>query len=122
MTADIATEAFLMAVMRRRPKHGLLFHSDRGIQYCSRAFRAASGAAIPLLVRSMSRKGNCWDNACDESFFKTLKRELADLDGQKNRREVRAAVFEYIEAYYNRIRLHSWLGYKTPLVSSERVA
>ena len=122
MTADIATEAFLMAVMRRRPKPGLLFHSDRGIQYCSRAFREASGAALPSLVRSMSRKGNCWDNACAESFFKTLKRELADLDGRKNRREVRAAVFEYIEAYYNRIRLHSWLGYKTPLVSSGKVA
>jgi putative transposase len=81
MTADIAIDAFLMAVMRRRPKPELLFHSDRGVQYCARGFREASAAAVPFLVRSMSRKGNCWDNACAESFFKTLKRELEGLTG-----------------------------------------
>ena len=122
MTADIVVDAFLMAVMRRRPSPGLLFHSDRGVQYCARAFREASEAAVPSLVRSMSRKGNCWDNACAESFFKTLKRELDELDGKKNQREVRVAVFEYIEAYYNRIRIHSRLGYKPPLVASKRAA
>lgn len=122
MTADIVMEAFLMAVKRRRPKPGLLFHSDRGVQYCARAFREASEETVPSLVRSMSRKGNCWDNACAESFFKTLKRELEELDGRKNRREVRGAVFEYVEAYYNRVRLHSRLGYKSPSVASERAA
>jgi transposase InsO family protein len=122
MTADIVVKAFLMAVMRRRPKPGLLFHSDRGVQYCAKAFREASEAAAPSLVRSMSRKGNCWDNACAESFFKTLKRELEELDGRKNRGEVRGAVFEYIEAYYNRVRLHSRLGYKPPSVASKRAA
>lgn len=122
MTVDIAIEAFRMAVLRRRPNPELLFHSDRGVQYCAKAFREASASAVPALKRSMSRKGNCWDNACAESFFKTLKRELAELDGRKKRREVHAAVFEYIEAYYNRIRLHSGLGYKPPSVVSKRAA
>jgi putative transposase len=122
MTADIAIATFLMAVMRRRPNPGLLFHSDRGVQYCAKIFRAASAAAAPSLVRSMSRKGNCWDNACAESFFKTLKRKLEELDGRKSRREVRGAVFEYVKAYYNRVRLHSRLGYRSPSVASKRVA
>jgi len=86
-------------MIRRRPEGKQLFHSDRGVQYCSSAFREASLAALPMLVRSMSRKGNCWDNACAESFFKTLKRELEELDGQTGRKTVRIAVFEYIEAY-----------------------
>ena len=68
------------------------------------AFREVSLAAYPMLIRSMSRKGNCWDNAFAESFFKTLKREVEELDGRTSRKKVRAAVFEYIEVYYNRIR------------------
>ena len=114
MTSAIVIDAFTMAMMRRRPKGKLLFHSDRGVQYCSSAFREASLAALPMLVRSMSRKGNCWDNACAESFFKTLKRELEELAGQTGRKTVKLAVFEYIEAYYNRVRLHSRNGYKPP--------
>lgn len=122
MTASIVIDSFEMASMMRRPQSQLVFHSDRGIQYCSAAFREASLAAHPMLIRSMSRKGNCWDNACAESFFKTLKREVEELDGRSSRREVRAAVFEYIEVYYNRIRLHSWNGYRPPALASMRVA
>jgi transposase InsO family protein len=122
MTAAIVIDAFTMAIMRRRPRGHLMFHSDRGIQYCSSDFRAASQAAFPMLIRSMSRKGNCWDNACAESFFKTLKRELEELSGRVPRDKVRTAVFEYVETYYNRIRIHSTNGFRPPAVVSQRVA
>jgi len=122
MTTSIVIDAFMMAIMRRRPKGHLLFHSDRGVQYCSTIFREASLAALPMLVRSMSRKGNCWDNACAETFFKTLKREVEGLDGHASRKNVRLAVFEYIEAYYNRIRIHSRNGYKPPVAVLRREA
>lgn len=122
MTAAIVIDAFTMAVMRRRPRGHLIFHSDRGIQYCSSDFRAASQVAYPMLTRSMSRKGNCWDNACAESFFKTLKRELEELSGRVPRNKVRTAVFEYVETYYNRIRIHSTNGFRPPAVVSQRVA
>lgn len=122
MTATIVVDAFNMAVMLRKPQGPLLFHSDRGVQYCSKAFWEASTAALPLLVRSMSRKGNCWDNACAESFFKTLKREVQELDGRTSRKKVRLVVFEYIEVYYNRIRLHSRNGYRPPAMVAGRVA
>jgi len=75
-----------------------------------------------MLSRSMSRKGNCWDNACAESFFKTLKRELEELSGRTSRRKVRIAVFEYIEVYYNRVRIHSQNGFRPPAAGSRRVA
>ena len=114
MTATLVIDAFLMAVMRRNPKGALLFHSDRGVQYCCTEFRNASQKAVPALVRSMSRKGNCWDNACSESFFKTLKRELEVLSETESREIVRSAVFEYIEVYYNRIRIHSQNGFRPP--------
>lgn len=122
MTATLVIDAFVMAIMMRRPRGRLVFHSDRGVQYCSTAFREASTAALPMLVRSMSRKGNCWDNACAESFFKTLKREVEELDGRTSRRKVKSAVFEYIEVYYNRIRLHSRNGYKAPAMVAGKVA
>jgi len=122
MNSAIVIDAFAMAMIRRRPQGKLMFHSDRGVQYCSSAFREASLAALPMLVRSMSRKGNCWDNACAESFFKTLKRELEELAGQTGRKTVRVAVFEYIEAYYNRIRIHSRNGYKPPAAVPRREA
>jgi transposase InsO family protein len=122
MSAALVIDAFSMAVMERKPKARLVFHSDRGVQYCSSAFRESSLAALPMLVRSMSRKGNCWDNACAESFFKTLKRELAELAGQIDRKKVRMAVFEYIEAYYNRIRIHTRIGFKPPATVSRREA
>jgi transposase InsO family protein len=106
--------ALRMAVTNRAPKEGLLFHSDRGVQYCSLGFREELKKLCPVVRQSMSRKGNCWDNACAETFFKTLKRELETLDGKHTMGEVRVSVFEYIEAYYNRIRRHSALDNTAP--------
>jgi transposase InsO family protein len=113
MTAALVVDAFAKASMMRRPRVRLLFHSDCGVQYCS--------ATLPMLTRSLSRKGNCWDNACAESFFKTLKREVEELDGRTSRRKVKSAVFEYI-VYYNRKRLHSQNGYKPPAMVDMKVA
>ena len=100
------------AVRRRRPGKGLLHHSDRGCQYTSDNYRETL-ASLGITV-SMSRKGNCWDNAVVESFFATLKKELVYRRSWRNRLELRSEVFEYIEVFYNRRRLHSSLGYKTP--------
>jgi len=113
MTVLLVIDAFTAAVLSRRPKGNLLFHSDRSIQYCSAEFRSVSGGLVPGLVRSMSRKGSCWDNACAESFFKTLKRELEGLYGSRTKKDVRLLVFDYLECYYNRIRMHIHLGYRT---------
>lgn len=122
MAAIHVIRALAMACLNRKPKPGLVFHSDRGVQYCSKEFRQALGKECPTVRQSMSWKGNCWDNACAESFFKTLKRELAGLDGQSTRKQVKLSVFEYIEAYYNRIRKHSALGYVTPVSFNRTVA
>jgi transposase InsO family protein len=122
-TAHTTIAALDMAVKNRPPENGLLFHSDRGVQYCAASFRNFLGATCPLVRQSMSRKGNCWDNACAESFFKTLKRELETLDDKHSAAEVRQSVFMYIEAYYNRIRMHSVLDYVSPLAfNSNKVA
>jgi transposase InsO family protein len=101
-----------MAVRRRRPRAGLLHHSDRGCQYTSAVYRAEL-KALGVVV-SMSRKGNCWDNSVAESFFATLKTELIHNQPWSSRLDLRAAIFDYIEVFYNRRRLHSTLGYKTP--------
>ena len=115
LKADETTiPALTMAVKNRTPQKGLIFHSDRGVQYCAQAFRDILGELCPTVRQSMSRKGNCWDNACAESFFKTLKRELEILDGKHSAGEVRQEVFMYIESYYNRIRMHSVLDYVAP--------
>jgi transposase InsO family protein len=106
--------ALKMAFKNRKAQDGLLFHSDRGVQYCAKSFRETLCGCCPSVRQSMSRKGNCWDNACAESFFKTLKEELETLDGKHSAASVRQAVFMYIEAYYNRIRLHSTLDYSAP--------
>ena len=112
LEAKIVLDALEMARVSRRPGAGLLHHSDRGSQYASNAFQAALerfGA-----VSSMSRKGNCWDNAMMESFFASLKNEL-DFEGpMKTKAVTRALVFEYINVFYNRVRLHSSLGYVSP--------
>jgi transposase InsO family protein len=113
-TAHTAVPAVDMAFRNRRAQAGLLFHSGRGVQYCARSFRGLLEKRCPAVRQSMSRKGNCWDNACAESFFKTLKRELETLDGKHSAAEVRQPVFMYIEAYYNRVRLHSALDYAAP--------
>ena len=113
-TAHTTGAALTMAVRNRAPQEGLIFHSDRGVQYCAQWFRDQLHEYCPTVRQSMSRKGNCWDNSCAESFFKTVKRELETLDGKHSAEEVRQSVFYYIEAYYNRVRLHSALDYVAP--------
>jgi transposase InsO family protein len=115
-------KALKMAVNNRSPREGLIFHSDRGVQYCSELFRETLQTNCSGVQQSMSRKGNCWDNACAESFFKTLKWELDILNGKFTKREVKTEVFEYIEIYYNRRRRHSALGYATPLALTAKAA
>jgi len=115
MTSKLVCTALEMAVLNRPPREGLIFHSDRGAQYCSEEFRTTLKTSFPTVRQSMSRKGNCWDNACAESFFKTLKTELDILDGNHSFKEVKTALFEYIEIYYNRCRRHSALGYAIPI-------
>lgn len=111
-TTRLPLRALDAAVRRRRPGAGLLHHSDRGCQYTSAQYRDQL-AALGVNV-SMSRKGNCWDNAVAESFFATLKNELVHRHRWRSRLELRTALFEYIEVFYNRRRLHSSLAYKTP--------
>jgi transposase InsO family protein len=105
--------ALQMAINTRKPTPGLIFHSDRGVQYADRDFRDLL-AKSPNIIQSMSRKGNCWDNAPAESFFKSLKAEWMPKKPFKSREEARMAIFEYIEIWYNRKRLHSALGYQAP--------
>jgi transposase InsO family protein len=104
LTTRLPLAALDMAIRRRRPSPGLLHHSDRGCQYTSDDYRSAL-ADLGVSV-SMSRKGNCWDNAVAESFFATIKNELVYCQRWASRTELRAAVFEYIEVFYNRRRLH----------------
>jgi len=111
-----------MAVKNRTPQNDLMFHSDRGVQYCCKLFCQQLYAICPSVRQSMSRKSNVWDNACAESFFSTLKRELDILDGKHTKKEVKTGVFEFIEIYYNRRRRHSALGYATPLASTNNLA
>ena len=106
-TCNTTIVALEMAVQNRRPESGLLFHSDRGVQYCAYSFRDFMRTICPSIRQSMSRKGNCWDNACAESFFKTLKSEEEKTNGKYPAQDVRQAVFFYIEGYYNRERIHS---------------
>jgi transposase InsO family protein len=113
---DTTAIALKMACKNRKPHEGLIFHSDRGIQYCAKAFCDKLRELCPSVRQSMSGKGNCWDNACAESFFKTLKVELDTLEGKHSEGEVRQSVFMYIEAYYNRVRRHSTLDYVAPNV------
>jgi transposase InsO family protein len=112
--SETAVAALQMAVKNRYPQGALIFYSDRGVQYCAQSFRDALRGNCPAVRQSMSRKGNCRGNACVESFFKTLKRELETLDGKHSGAEARQSVFYYIEAYYNRVRIHSALGYVAP--------
>jgi transposase InsO family protein len=113
MRAELVIEAMRMAITSRRPGSGVIFHSDRGSQYTSGAFRTL--LAKHGIVQSMSRVGECWDNAVAESFFATLKNELAYREVWPTRAGARRGIFEYIEAFYNRRRLHSSLGYRSPV-------
>ena len=108
----LVVDALAMAVARRLPGEGLVSHSDRGSQYASEHYRRLlSGHGITC---SMSRRANCWDNAPMESFFASLKKELVHDEDYQTRAEARASLFEYIEVFYNRIRRHSSLGYRSP--------
>ena len=112
MRAGLVDDALRMALGRRRVQPGLIFHSDRGSQYTSETFRKTCRRVG--IVQSMSRKGNCWDNAVSESFFATIDRELL-ADGRSwSPERSRLEIFTYIETYYNSIRLHSTLGYRSP--------
>jgi len=112
MKTELVTDALQMAVHRRRPDTGLIHHSDQGSQYVSLGFgQAARDAGIAI---SMGSRGDCWDNAVAESFFATLKKELIHRQSWPTRRELSSAVFEYIEAFYNRDRRHSTLGMHSP--------
>jgi transposase InsO family protein len=106
-------KALFMALLHRQPPANLLFHSDRGVQYASADFRNALDHAG--LVASMSRKGNCYDNAAMESFWSTLKLELVYRRVFLNRAQAKNAIFDYIEAFYNRQRSHSALNYVSPV-------
>ena len=112
MTSDLVVKALLMAMMLRRPPQGLIFHSDRGSQYCSHVF--PRWARCYGIRQSMSCKGDCRDNVPGESFFETLKAELYGHRAFWSRQEARTAIFEYIEVFYNRVRLHCSLGYRSP--------
>ena len=120
LSTELVLTSFEMAVMRENPSHGLIFHSDRGVQYTAKEFR--SKLKSYKMVQSMSRKGNCWDNAPAESFFSTIKTELIYMKNYKTREEVRNEIFEYIEIYYNRVRLHSSLGFLSPLDYENKLA
>ena len=108
----LALDALQMALTQRHPAQGLLHHSDRGSQYASREYQQL--LAHHGIRSSMSRKGNCWDNAVAESFFATLKLELVYRSRWHSRSQARNEVFEYIERFYNRQRRHSALGYLCP--------
>ena len=113
MRASLVNDAFLMAIWKRKPAPGLVWHTDRGSQYASDSHRAILNDHG--VIQSMSRKGNCWDNAVAESFFHTLKTELVHQQEFKNQEEANDAIFEYIEVFYNQSRIHSANNYLSPV-------
>jgi len=113
MSRKLIMDALRMAVWRRQPTPGLLFHSDRGSQYCSADFQKM--LKTHGMISSMSRKGNCWDNSVAESFFGHLKTERVYSTNYKNREEARKDIVDYIEMFYNSRRRHSYLGYVSPM-------
>jgi len=112
--AELVNQALLMALLQRQPAAGLLMHTDRGSQYGADSYRQL--LSQHGIEPSMSRKGNCWDNAVAESFFRTLKTELIYLADFDTHEQAQTAVFEYIEVFYNRQRCHSANGYLAPLL------
>jgi putative transposase len=113
MKAELVNKALLMAIWSRKPDRGLIWHTDRGSQYAS--YSHMKIIEEYGITQSMSRKGNCWDNAVAESFFHTLKVELVNQNKFKTREEAKDAIFEYIEVFYNRIRAHSTNDYLSPV-------
>ncbi len=113
MQASLVNDALLMAIWQRKPAKGLIWHTDRGSQYASHSHRNI--LEDHHITQSMSRKGDCWDNAVAESFFHTLKTELTHHHTFKNSEEAKHVIFEYIEVFYNRIRIHSANDYASPV-------
>jgi transposase InsO family protein len=113
MTADLVCEAVRMGTTNRHPPSGLIHHSDRGSQYTSRVFQEL--LAKHQIRPSVGKTGDCYDNAAMESFFATLKRECVNQRVFDSRRQAKSEVFKYVEVFYNRKRLHSTLGYHSPL-------
>jgi len=112
MTDELTVTAFKNALVRRRPASGLIFHSDRGAQYCSNRFQSLVKGVGG--IQSMSGTGSCYDNAATESFFGTLKRELVCHSSFTARAEAQSRIFWYIEGFYNRQRRHSAISYQSP--------
>lgn len=117
LRSELCCDALNMALGRRGPVPGLIHHSDRGVQYAGGEYRKLLGAA--RITQSMSRTGECLDNAPMESFFASLKKELVHRERFKTRVQAKAAIFEYIEVFYNRQRRHSAIGYQTPAQAYE---
>lgn len=113
LNSDLVEKALQNALMDRKVEKGIIFHSDQGIQYTSESFRKL--LRDNGFIQSMSRKGNCYDNAITETFFHTLKTELVHRTKYRTREEARRSIFEYIEIFYNRKRLHSAIGYNAPV-------
>ena len=113
MTSSLIEDAFLKAILSRKPSSGLIFHSDRGSQYAGNSFQKLLKSHNA--ISSMSQKGNCWDNAVVESFFKIIKSELIYHCKYATRAEAKDSIFEYIETFYNSKRLHSSVGYLSPM-------
>jgi transposase InsO family protein len=113
LTSSLVTTAISNAIIQRGENPGIIFHSDRGSQYASEAVRDM--LMDNKMIQSMSRKGNCYDNAVMESFFHTLKTELVKFETFRTREEAKMKIFDYIEIYYNRQRIHSSISYFTPV-------
>lgn len=120
LTVERAERALTTALTHRKPTVGLLHHSDRGSQYAATSYQRLLGEYG--ITPSMSRTGNCWDNACVESFFGTLKRELVYHRHHATREDATQDIFEYIEVFYNRKPRHSTLGYDSPAEYEARAA
>jgi len=119
MKTDLVLKALNMSFINRPDFSNLIFHSDRGVQYTSSVFKEE--LKKNGIKQSMSRKGNCWDNACAESFFHTLKTELITHKNYTTREEAKLSIFEYLEIFYNRNRKHSYLNYMSPVKFEEKI-
>jgi transposase InsO family protein len=120
MQVSLVDNALLMAVHRRKIKPGLIYHTDRGSQYAS--FKHRRLLSLHEITQSMSRRGNCWDNAVAESFFHSIKTELIHHENFETLAEANLKVFEYIEVFYNKNRLHSHNNYLSPVEFEEKMA